>query len=426
MYVNRNLERKITAYLKTPEIIAILGARQVGKTTLLQNMFKNHPGCKFITFEDREILSLFQEDISSFSKLYLSKFDILVIDEFQYAREGGQKLKLLFDTVPNKKIIISGSSSLDLTKQATKYLVGRIFQFQLYPFSFYEFLSFKDEEGYQSIIRELINKIQHTIASKREILPKLSSTIKNRFSKLVDEFILYGGFPRAAISDDGQEKKIVLKNIFSTYLLKEIRDILNLSEDFEIEKLAKYLGLKISNLIQTEDISNFVGVHHKKTKHLLNILEKTYIINLLDPYFTNKLLEISKSKKIFFSDTGFRNSIIQNFQCLSLRPDRGALFENFVFSELMKGELNSKYWRTKSKAEVDLVLEINSEVIPVEIKSNISKPTLQKSLISFINKYNPEIAFIFSSDYYDIRKFENTIVYFLPFFLIKVVFDFRS
>lgn len=426
MYVNRDLERKITAYLKTPEIIAILGARQVGKTTLLQNMFKNHPGCKFITFEDREILSLFQEDISSFSKLYLSKYDILVIDEFQYAKEGGQKLKLLFDTFPNKKIIISGSSSLDLTKQATKYLVGRIFQFQLYPFSFYEFLSFKDEEGYQIILRELIDKIQKIIASKREILPKLSSTIKNRFSKLVDEFIIYGGFPRAAISDDVQEKKIVLKNIFSTYLLKEIRDILNLSEDFEIEKLAKYLGLKISNLIQTNDISNFIGVHHKKIKQLLNILEKTYIINLLDPYFTNKLLEISKSKKIFFSDTGFRNSIIQNFQPLSLRPDGGALFENFVFSELMKGELNSKYWRTKSKAEVDLVLEINSEVIPVEIKSNISKPTLQKSLISFINKYNPEIAFIFSSDYYDIRKFENTIVYFLPFFLIKVVFDFRS
>jgi len=426
MYVNRNLERKITAYLKTPEIIAILGARQVGKTTLLQNMFKNHPGCKFITFEDREILSLFQEDISSFSKLYLSKYDILVIDEFQYAKEGGQKLKLLFDTFPNKKIIISGSSSLDLTKQATKYLVGRIFQFQLYPFSFYEFLSFKDEEGYQIILRELIDKIQKIIASKREILPKLSSTIKNRFSKLVDEFIIYGGFPRAAISDDVQEKKIVLKNIFSTYLLKEIRDILNLSEDFEIEKLAKYLGLKISNLIQTNDISNFIGVHHKKIKQLLNILEKTYIINLLDPYFTNKLLEISKSKKTFFSDTGFRNSIIQNFQPLSLRPDGGALFENFVFSELMKGELNSKHWRTKSKAEVDLVLEINSEVIPVEIKSNISKPTLQKSLISFINKYNPEIAFIFSSDYYDIRKFENTIVYFLPFFLIKVVFDFRS
>ncbi len=423
MYVNRDLEKKIESYLHTPEIIALLGARQVGKTTLLKNLFEKRPNCNFITFEDREILTMFQEDINSFSKLFLSKCDILIIDEFQYAREGGQKLKFLFDTVPNKKIIISGSSSLDLTKQATKFLVGRIFQFKLHPFSFYEFLSFRDEEGYQNVLKKLINQVKQTIASKKESLPELSSTIRIRFSRFVDEFIVFGGFPRASIAEDFEEKQIVLKNIFSTYLLKEIRDILNLSDDFEIEKLAKYLALKISNPIQMDELSNFIGVHIKKTRQLLNILEKTYIISLINPYFSNKLLEISKSKKIFFSDTGFRNSIIQNFQDIFLRPDKGALFENFVFSEITKGELEIKYWRTKSKAEVDFILEINSKIIPVEIKSNISKPTLQKSLVSFIKKYKPEIAFVFSSNYYDSRKFENTVIYFLPFFMIKVILE---
>ncbi len=419
MYVTRDLEKKINSYLHTPEIIAILGARQVGKTTLLQSISKKQNNCNFITFEDREILSLFQDDINSFSKLYLSNFDILIIDEFQYAKEGGQKLKLLFDTVPNKKIIISGSSSLDLTKQAMQYLVGRIFQFQLFPFSFYEFLSFRDEEGYKNILIGLVNQVRKAVNSQNKNLPTLSSAIKSRFSKLVDEFVIYGGFPRASIAEVNQEKQIVLKNIFSTYLLKEIRDILNLSEDFEIEKLAKCLGLKISNLIQMDEISNFIGVHHKKTIQLLNILEKTYIINLLSPYYTNKLLEISKSKKVFFSDTGFRNTVIQNFQEISLRTDKGAMYENYVFSELKKAEINPKYWRTKSKAEVDLVLEIDSKIVPIEIKSNLSKPTLQKSLVSFIKKYNPEIAFVFSRDYYEVRKFEKTVVYFLPFFLIK-------
>nr|MBC8384684.1 ATP-binding protein [Candidatus Cloacimonadota bacterium] len=313
MYIKRELEKTITKYLHTPEIIAVLGTRQVGKTTLLKNLFENKPDCKFITFEDREILAMFQEDLDSFKKFYLSQNKFLVIDEFQYAKEGGQKLKFLFDTVPNKKIIISGSSSFDLTKQAIKYLVGRIFQFQLHPFSFYEFLSFKDSEGLDLILSPIVQKIRENIFRKKEKLPEFSASMKNRFSKYINEFVIFGGFPRVALAEDFEEKQTILNNIFSTYLLKEVREILNLSDDFKIEKLAKYLALNISGLLQIEDISNFVGTNHKKTIQLMNILEKTFIVEFLNPFYTNKLLEIIKSKKVFVSDTGFRNSIIHNF-----------------------------------------------------------------------------------------------------------------
>lgn len=423
MYLKRDLEKQIRKFLHTPEIIAILGTRQVGKTTLLKNLFENNPDCKFITFEDRNILTMFREDLESFSKLYLSDNKILIIDEFQYAREGGQKLKFLFDTIPGKKIIISGSSSFDLTKQAIKFMVGRIFQFQLYPFSFYEFLSYKDEEGLNLILIPFIRKVQECVSTKEEKLPELSTVISNSFAKEVDEYSIYGGFPRVVLTNDKEEKQVILKNIFSTYLLKEIREILNLTDDFKIEKLAKYLGLRISDLLLTEDVSGFVGTNHKKTVQLLNILEKTFIVELLNPFYTNKLLEIIKSKKVYFSDPGFRNAVIQNFQEIDLRTDKGALYENFVFSELQKAGKKVKYWRTKSKAEVDFILEINSKLIPIEVKSNLTKPVLQRSLISFIKKYRPEIAFILSRDYYDVKKYENTIVYFLPLFLMGAIGD---
>ena len=418
MYIHRELEYKIRSCLDMPEIIAILGARQVGKTTLLQNMFQNNPKCKMITFENHDLLSLFQEDIDSFVRLYVAPYEVIIIDEFQYAFEGGRNLKFIYDTQPGKKIIISGSSSLELTHQATKFLVGRIFQFQLFPLSFYEFLSFNDKIGYENLLTKLMFDVQKSINLLDHELPLLTPAVANRFSRHVDDFIIYGGFPRVATSANIDEKKLVLDNIIETYLLKEIRDILHRSDDIEIKKLSRYLSLRIAQYLQYNDISQALGIYHNKVLEFINILEKTYLVDLIEPFYSNKLLEITKSKKVFFADTGFRNALIQNFQDLALRTDKGALCESFVFAELQKFGIGLKYWRTKSKAEVDLILEVNNKPIPIEVKSKLVKPSMTKSLISFINKYSPPIAIIFSKDFLHIKKYNDTNIYFLPFFLV--------
>ena len=153
MYINRFLEKQIQKYLNTREIIAVTGARQCGKTTLLTHVFQNLKKAIFIDFEDREKLELFETDIEAFIKLYIKDYEYLFIDEFQYAKEGGKKLKYIYDKYKTK-IIVSGSSSSELSIHSIQYLVGRIFIFQLNPLSFGEFLSYKNKKLFTEIYFE--------------------------------------------------------------------------------------------------------------------------------------------------------------------------------------------------------------------------------------------------------------------------------
>lgn len=423
MYINRDLESKLAQISTAPEIIAILGARQVGKTTLLRNFFLNEKS-RMISFEDRQILSLFQEDEKAFANYYLNNCDTLIIDEFQYAKEGGRKLKFIYDSFPGKKIVISGSSSLELTEQATKYLVGRIFLFHLETFSFSEFLSTKDD-NLRKMLQFQAEKILEEFGKNDPVLPKISQTIVQKSAVFIDELALFGGYPRAVLSENNIEKTTVLQNIFNTYLLKEIREILNIADDYQMEKLAKFLGLRIADIMIMNDISNALGISYKRVQQLLHVLEKTYITQMIPPFYTNNLLELTKSKKLFFKDTGFRNAVINNFANLTERTDSADLYENLVFSELMKKDIKTKFWRTKSKAEVDIIMEIDGKIIPVEIKSNLKRNNVQRSMISFIKKYQPEIAFVVSQNYYDMVKIEKTNVFFIPFALF-VMMDLKS
>ena len=143
MYIERVLENKIKKYLKRKEIIAVIGARQCGKTTLMKHIFSSLKNSKFISFDDQKILQMFEQDIDFFIKSYVKGVDFLFIDEFQYSKEGGKKLKYIYDS-HNTKIIISGSSAAELSIHSLKYLVGRIFIFTLFPLSFNEFLKYKN------------------------------------------------------------------------------------------------------------------------------------------------------------------------------------------------------------------------------------------------------------------------------------------
>ncbi|MEK6946454.1 MAG: ATP-binding protein [Nanoarchaeota archaeon] len=382
MYIPRILEKDIRKYLNKREIIAVIGPRQSGKTTLLKHFYENCKNAIFLDFEDRKTLELFSEDIDSFIEMYVKNHDYVFIDEFQYAKEGGKNLKYIYDN--NKvKIIVSGSSASELSIQSIKFLVGRIFVFTLYPFSFGEFLNYKNP-GLCNIWKK----------------GKLSKPIISQITPYFREFCVYGGYPRVILSESKSEKETVLKNIYNTYFLKEIKEILNLPEDYKLSKLVQALSLQIGNIVNYKELSDITGFNHKDLLKYLNVTEKTYVIIRSLPFHTNKRTELVKSPKSFFVDSGFRNAVITNFQPVENRPDKGSLYENFVASELLKIGIGLKYWRTKSMAEVDFILENAQNVIPVEIKSNLPKPGFTKSFLSFLDKYKPKKSFILSEKLY--------------------------
>ena len=282
MYIPRILEKELKKYLNKKEILAIVGPRQGGKTTLLKHIFKDLKGAHFLDFEDREILELFEQDIKGFIDLYVKDYNYLFIDEFQYAKDGGKQLKFIYDN-HKTKIIISGSSVSGLSIHSIKYLVGRIFVFTLYPFSFEEYLAYKESDLYNSIY------------TKR----KLSKQIIEKILPYFNEFCIYGGYPRVILAESKKEKETVLRNIYNTYFLKEIKEILNIQDDYKLSKLIKALALQIGNIMNYNELSEITGSSHKELLNHLNILEKTFISLRSSPYYTNKRTELIKSPKMF-------------------------------------------------------------------------------------------------------------------------------
>lgn len=396
-YVPRFLEPKLRKLLGRKEILAVVGPRQSGKTTLLRHIFQELENAVFLDFEDRETLQLFTEDIKLFVELYVKKYNYIFIDEFQYAKNGGKNLKFIYDHYPIK-IIISGSSVSGLSIQSLQFLVGRVLVFSLYPFSFEEFLSYKKLELYSYYLKNPL-----TPAMTELILP------------LFQEFCLFGGYPSIVLASDYEEKEVLLKNIHNTYLLKEIKEILNIPEDYKLSRLIQALALQIGNMLNYQELSSLTGFSHPDLLKYLNILEKTFIVTRSYTYHTNKRTELVKTPKIFFVDNGFRNIVLKNFQPLKERPDKGSIYENFVASELAKQEIEIKYWRTKSKAEVDFVVESNGKVIPIEVKSDLNEPKITKSFHSFLEKYKPSEGIIFSEKL--ISKWEN--ISFAPIFSVN-------
>jgi len=411
MYIERQLSAEIKPFLAKRETISIVGSRQAGKTTFIENLaqeFKQrNKKVKFITFEKREDLNLFNNDIESFKKI-AEQYGVVIIDEFQYSQEGGQKLKYLYDTT-KVKFIISGSSSLELTFQTGKYMVGRLHEFLLTPFSFREFLSARDQE-ISDVLKDKINNNPFVFKMKNGF----GEEINNRLAKLFEEYIIYGGYPAVVLSNTTEEKQKILEGIYSKYLLKDIKDLLRLATDQELEKLVKLLSGQISNIIQYRELADCSGLPYKELKKHLSILEKTFIISLVRPFFTNKRTELVKNPKVYFNDSGLRNFSLDDFRSLDVRNDAGAMAENHGYN-LLAGifKRNVKYWRTKARAEVDFVIEKEQAIYPVEIKY-VSKRVIGKSLYSFIEKFNPPAAFILTKNYLGEEKIRGTKIKFIP------------
>lgn len=408
-YIERELEKKLEKYLKIPQIIAIVGPRRSGKTTLLQHLNQSLNNSLYLSFEDQKVLDLFDLDIESFAKLYLQKQNFLILDEFHYSKQGGKNLKYLFDFYPANKIIISGSSAIDLSIRTIKNLVGRVVVFPLMPFSFAEFLKAKD--------KALLHIYEEIKEKKLDDIRSIESVLINRFNSLLDEYVSYGGYPEVVLEKDAEVKKTLLNQIYSLYFLKEVRDILGLIDDYKLKLLLKALSLQIGNTCQYQELCQVSGFTIQTLKKYLNFLEKTFISFFPRPFFTNKRTELSKNPKVYFFDLGFRNAVIDNFLTPDKRSDGGALLENFVAIGI-KDSSDIHFWRTKSKAEVDFVIEQEGELIAIEVKAKLVKPTISASMYSFSKKYRPKRAFFYSLNFVGKRRVEKTSVYFLPIFNI--------
>jgi len=408
MYIKRNLEDKIIKYLEMPEIIAVVGSRQCGKTTMLKQIMSSLTDAVSVSFDDQNILGLFEKSPDDFITAYVKGRKYLFIDEFQYAKHGGKILKYIFDT-QKIKIIISGSSVADLTIHAIKYLVGRVLVVNLYPFDFREFLSYKDI-AYLKIYDECRNKFSLSEEKPLEI----GVPAREKLLKYYEEYLTFGGYPRVAIEENIETKKELLKNIYNTYFLREVRDILGLIDDYKLGVFIKGLALQTGNLIEYNELSNLTGYSYSSVKKYLNFLEKTYICKLVRPFFKNKRTEIVKNPKVYFIDTGIRNTVINDFRGLGDRIDKGSLLENGLVTQFIKQGIDFNFWRDKKKHEVDFVLSLgNGKISAIESKTSL-RGVARKIPETFKKNY-PEAKILFS--YWNASKTETATAGEYPIYL---------
>jgi len=424
-YLERKLTKELEKWLKRKEIIAIKGPRQGGKTTLLK-ILKEHLITKmkilprhlvYVTFEDRDILEAFSNDPKEYVRSYLAKEPkakfYFLIDEFQYLKDGGQKLKLLYDSYENIKFIITGSSSLEITEHTAKYLVGRVFSFYLYQFDFWEYLQVKPG-NLRNVYEETAEKIDDFLERGKSFSIKEDIFAKD-FMRCVEDFVIFGGYPEVIKAKDTETKRMILKNIYDTYITKDIIELLKVKDISGFRAVVSLLANQIGNLLNLHTLATDSGSYFRQMKQYLSILEETFIIRNLKPYFKNKTTELKKNPKIYFVDTGLRNWTINNFNKFGLRADMGSLVENIALSSLYQKKEEIRYWRTLGQAEVDFILRCPDKIIPVEVKySPLKSPEISRSLKNFISAYSPPRALVLTRGFWGGIKIRDTKVAFAP------------
>jgi predicted AAA+ superfamily ATPase len=412
-YYPRKIEEKVEPWLKRKEIILIKGPRQSGKTTFLLHL-KEKLGGNYVTLEDEDLLKTFNDNPKEFAKRYFSEQrSFLYIDEAQYSKNAGKNLKLLFDLFSDKlKLIISGSGSFDIKVEIGKYLVGRAIYFEIFPLDFEEFLMWKAKDLHKIFIDYKRAVIDFVLKGKSI---SVNPSFETEFQSLLSEYLTYGGFPAVVKEDDEKIKKELLKNLTRTYLEKDIFFFLNIYHIEKFRSLLNYLSFNIGSLIEIASIMNEFRMDYRTVENYLSILANTYIISLVSPFYKNLATELKKSKKVYFIDSGLRNSIMNNFTQLESRIDKGVIIENFIFNELRSNFEKINYWRTTSKAEVDFVIQTSKEIIPIEVKNQTK---LKSGFFSFLKAYKPEHALVFTEKEFGIKKLNSTEVAFVPHYFI--------
>ena len=347
----RGIEDALKADFFTGKAILILGPRQIGKTTLANKIIRKFEaaGKKVLELNcdnptDRE--SLDNRNLT-FLQGIVGDADIVFIDEGQKVATIGQTIKLLVDFYRERKqFIVTGSSSFNLLDQTNEALTGRKYVYNLYPLSI------------------------------AELYPDRNTL---HISKDLETLLVYGTYPAAINNKNFDAKRRVLEELSSSQLYKDILEFQGVKDTSAIRNLLKALALQVGSEVSYTELSRRIGVDKNTVARYIDLLEKSFIVFRVAPYFVNKRKEISKMKKVYFYDNGIRNAIIHNFNALDVRNDVGALWENFLFVERMKKRAYTNiyahqyFWRTYAQKEIDLVEERDGELFGYEFKWNTTK-----------------------------------------------------
>ncbi len=415
--IKRDILQEIKNHLKKPEITMIIGPRQCGKTTLMHfladELERNGKQTLFLNLDIEEDNIFLQNQKKLLNKIKLEFGDekgFVFLDEIQKKENAGSFLKGLYDMNLPYKFIVSGSGNIELKEKISESLMGRKRIFQMRPVLWKEFIDFKTKYKYA------------------DRLDSFSEVEKEKINDLLMEYLSFGGYPRVIIATSLREKQSEIKEIFNSYITKDIVQWLRVEKIEAFEKLFKLSAAQIGNLVDFSNFASSSNISIKTLKNYLWYLQKTFILEKCSPFFRNKKKEIVKAPIFYFYDLGLRNYAINRFDLIeNFISDSGFLFENFIFNELKNKLQNSatiiNFWRTKSQAEVDFVIDFGNKIIPIETKfKKLTNPKIEKSLRSFIEKYSPEKAFVVNKNLEQQITYKNTKIYFTPFWKINDIF----
>jgi len=338
----RYLFNQMNEWLFQGKVLIVYGARQVGKTTLVNDIVDQHPNSLYLNCELYKVKELLESGNLENIRAYLGNKNPVVLDEAQKIKQIGGLLKLLNDTFPDIQLIATGSSSFDLSNQISEPLTGRNVRFIMFPVSLLEV-----------------------------------SGIYNPFEmdEKLDGFLRFGMYPDILGRDDTQ-KTTLLEMLASDYLFKDILSFENLKHPDLLFKLLKAVALQLGSEVSFRELSNLLKTSVETIQRYLDILERSFVLFRLSSFSRNLRNELSKSQKYYFYDLGIRNSLIQNYNLLTNRNDTGALWENFCIVERMKflqkekRHANLYFWRTYQQNEIDLIEEYGGKLVAFEFKWN--------------------------------------------------------
>jgi uncharacterized protein len=366
--IRRKILDQLPRWLEDDEIVVLHGPRRVGKSTLLQAIVRELLVEHRVSSEDIYFFDLDTLDCSDVLASPSTLLDFIgiperrtyvLIDEVQRLESPGLFLKGLHDLALPLKVIVSGSSSLELRSRVRESLSGRKRLSRLGGLDWNEFRSVRQEDA--------------------------------------DfwEFLIYGGYPAVVLADEPAEKRRLLLEYFECYLDRDIDSFLRVDRLDVFRQLIRLLGFQTGNLVNLNELSSSCQVSRDTMRRYLSYLEETFIVRRLEPFSRNPRKEISKMPKVYFADCGWRNLVSAGFNDWEERADRGGLLESAV-EQWLRGTFplaNIHFWRSQAKAEVDFVVDDGGKLHAFEVKaSSPSRPTVSRSLRSFIQTYSPASA----------------------------------
>ncbi len=368
----RTIENIIQNKVGSGKAIIIVGARQVGKTTLIKNLLKGKEYL-FLDADDPATRKFLTNPNTEQIRTILGKYKLVFLDEAQRIEGIGITLKIVTDQFPDVQLFVSGSSSFDLGNKLNEPLTGRKWEYELFPISWEEF---EEKEGFIKSEQQLENRL------------------------------LFGMYPEV-LNNKGNERE-TLKNLVSSYLYRDILAFSEIRKPEILDDLLLALALQVGSEVNYNELAGTIGVNKITIQKYIEILEKGYIVFRLNSFSRNLRNEIKRNRKIYFFDNGIRNMIIGNFNPLKLRTDTGALWENFLISERRKQNIYKNtfsrmyFWRTKQQQEIDFVEEKEGNMYGFEFKWKTKSKT--KLPITFTKTYNAETQVIDRSNFREFIK----------------------